>query len=386
MFLPPKHYKDIIPLYRNNNNKDITPNNLTYKLPTTGILLQHRFLKEFYYIPEYTSYAINKNGQIYNIRRDSLYTPLKIDPSNKMRNSASVNSDTKRNNHPGVYRLLAMTFIDHDSNYENMNVNHINGNKHDDRIENLEWLTHQENMIHAIETGLRSDNKPIDTKEYNTDYIKNFRSISTCATFYGVGENYLRKSIKLGIMKLSKDPKDWYYIKHKKDKWVNIEQFFIKKITNRHSTIDIPIKALNIFSGKIKEYDSLFMAGKELSIDRKSIKHHIEKDSLIPSKGYIFRFKDDMRPFPSFTDDQLYVLKRNIEENTHPSKFVLKRGYSVIDVTTNEKKIWTDYKELAEYLKISFEYLYRVLKEHNGSYLFNNKYQVSIINLEGTVE
>lgn len=33
-------------------------------------------------------------------------------------------------------------------------VNHINGNKKDDRVENLEWCTYSYNNIHAFDTGL----------------------------------------------------------------------------------------------------------------------------------------------------------------------------------------------------------------------------------------
>lgn len=45
-----------------------------------------------------------------------------------------------------VNRIIALTFIDNPLNKET--VNHINGNKLDNRIENLEWATHKEQIEH----------------------------------------------------------------------------------------------------------------------------------------------------------------------------------------------------------------------------------------------
>jgi len=52
-----------------------------------------------------------------------------------------------------VHRLVAKAFV---ANPRNLNeVNHINGVKNDNRACNLEWVTHSENINHAVKTGLQ---------------------------------------------------------------------------------------------------------------------------------------------------------------------------------------------------------------------------------------
>lgn len=52
-----------------------------------------------------------------------------------------------------IHRLVAEHFIDNPNNYKQ--VNHIDGNKENNRFDNLEWCTCEQNMKHSYKIGLR---------------------------------------------------------------------------------------------------------------------------------------------------------------------------------------------------------------------------------------
>lgn len=96
-------------------------------------------------IPNFNNYYINKDGQVAKIVNDKIR--LLNDRTNAYgyRRVSMVNDQGERKDRY-VHSILAKTFIPNPENKPQ--VNHINGNKADNKLENLEWVTSGENRAH----------------------------------------------------------------------------------------------------------------------------------------------------------------------------------------------------------------------------------------------
>lgn len=78
-----------------------------------------------------------------------------------------------------VHRLAAISFIENP--YEKPEVNHIDGNKQNNKLSNLEWVTGEENEKHAILNGLITAPKPVVGTHKATKKHFLFESINDAA-------------------------------------------------------------------------------------------------------------------------------------------------------------------------------------------------------------
>ena len=147
-----------------------------------------RWLK--YYIedmPE-SKYYISNKGRVYNFTTSTLLG-LHQNESGYFRFKIS---DSRKNNRlVFIHRAVALTFMPID-NAEILQVNHIDGNKSNNCVENLEWCTSKENNQHAHNVGLRSNiteiklNKTLADEIRHKYFVEKNISLSKLATEYNV--------------------------------------------------------------------------------------------------------------------------------------------------------------------------------------------------------
>ena len=100
-----------------------------------------------------------------------------------------------------VHRLMAIEFLPNPENKPC--INHIDGNKRNNTLDNLEWCTHSENMIHSFRTGLQKpqwagklgkENKMYKIVEQYTNegiFIRSFFGGAEASRITGIAQPYI---------------------------------------------------------------------------------------------------------------------------------------------------------------------------------------------------
>ncbi len=110
---------------------------------------------------EFENYAITEIGEIYSLKRIAGRSGKGISTKcNKMKLSSDNNgyqilslTKNKKRYTRSLHRLVAITFIPNPENKRT--INHIDGNKKNNNVSNLEWATYKENSDHAWENNLK---------------------------------------------------------------------------------------------------------------------------------------------------------------------------------------------------------------------------------------
>lgn len=98
-----------------------------------------------------------------------------------------IDGDGKRC-HRLIHRLVAEAYL---PNPENLpQVNHKDGNKHNNNVDNLEWCTAQENNVHAVKNGLRTGEKH---GIYCVVNGMTFKSISHAARYFNTSRYLVQR-------------------------------------------------------------------------------------------------------------------------------------------------------------------------------------------------
>ena len=147
--------------------------------------------KKFIYEGIETDYSVSTEGEV---RKDTTnYILSQSSQQDYKFVTLLINGQQKRMR---VHRMVAMTFIENPDNKPY--VNHINGIRYDNNVENLEWVTQSENIQHAVKTGLMQSGRKKAVIQYNLngDRMATFESASEAARQTGGSQSKITMCCK----------------------------------------------------------------------------------------------------------------------------------------------------------------------------------------------
>lgn len=306
-------------------------------------------------IPGFPFFVINRNGDIL-----SLKTGRPLSENINAYGYRCVNlydPDKTAWRHVNKHMCLARAFIKNNNIDKYYSVNHKDGNKLNNSLDNLEWCTIGENTDHAKDNGLYNLDKRCSARDLDTGEIIKFNSIREAMLYIGYGNSncislyrndngyiipkifYSKKLSKKFEIKLDSENRDWYY-----------------RIIVKDKPLSGPFQSKNISTGDILEFNDIMEMSKKLNIPYMRLNRVLNSNENLSVDGYLIRVKSNE---PWVTDFRP-VMESNLFK---------RKKYTIRNKDTSEVTVLNSGRELMRYLKCSKTSLRRLVEigaEING--------------------
>jgi hypothetical protein len=343
---------------------------LLYTDPITGT--------EYYQIPGFDDYGISKNGEVFDTTRGQALVPflslgyVRV----RIRKSKSVHPTryfTYKYMTAGIHRLLALTFLPPPSDPKQNQINHKDGNRCNNSLDNLEWCTQLENNMHALKNNLRSDNKHIEVKNLKTNEILHFYSLGECGDYFKVDKTnihwWLNKRKNLYPFQ------KYYIIRYADQDWPDvgdIETFLNKPYRYDHFHNGV-ICIHDVIHDKVVFTNRRLVASNYLDINEGTLYKYMDTDKLFNNQYRIRHLVDtDKDKFiqeyiqRGHNEEDIIYLYQNLR-NTIKNRCI---GCKLIDHKYNTISIHSSmteaYQTISKILKDTdkIHISYQVVKQH----------------------
>ena len=276
-------------------------------------------------IPGFPGYKISKDGRVFS---DYTREDMKLGINNGYYKLKLRVKGVYKNRF--VHRLAARTYLPNPHDYPK--VNHKDGNKLNNCIENLEWITSSDNVLHAYDNGLLI---------HHTTPVLQF-SLKSKGKELGRFKNMKEAFISTGdsISQISR-------CCNGENTRGNFYWEFESPETYVRSN-PVPVIQYELVSSFIREFDSIKEASEALNISSQGISR-LCKGKRRSIGGYIFKYKnpveeiledviswEEVSEYPGYRvsdDGRIYSEKSKIMMKTRKNA----NGYCVVDLTKSSK-------------------------------------------------
>lgn len=260
-------------------------------------------LDRFECVPGLEHLLISPEGEVYDIRARCFYQEAKGNYEYPAINAYGVGT-------LHIHRLLALAYLSCPGDPSIMEVNHKDGNKRNNALENLEWVTVSNNILHAYKTGLRPDNKPVLIKDLSTGKIERRYSLQECARYFKVNGEQISRYINNRDLYPYRGQ---YELIFEGEEWRGLTKQDIGKIRpgKPKSIVGLETETANVYV-----FNSMQAAADFLNVSCASVSGYVHTVEKKPLKGFILW---PMEGFKDNLDNSIYI-EKVINKPTAPKR------------------------------------------------------------------
>lgn len=226
-----------------------------------------------------TSYFITENGKCYNTKTGKYLQGQENYKNHYISYILTLPNGTKKRRY--AHRLVALAYIPNPDPVNKTEVNHIDGNKSNNCVDNLEWVTPMENTIHAMDNELRKTDHVFCFNK-NKELVAEYKTMREASNAVGVSWSLIQQELHKEIKALS-GGFFWSNTPNNNFQTVSYSNLGKSKVVYQYDK-----------KGKfINKYDSTGIAAKAIG----GVHSHIGeccRGKIKSYKGFVWRYAEDI--------------------------------------------------------------------------------------------
>lgn len=285
----------------------------------------------FYTIPGFSHYVVSPIGRVINVKSE---TELSGSTNPDGYHNFRLTGDDGHVLTWGRHRLLGYVFKNPGMEIKGRVVNHLDGVKGKDVLDNLEWTSYQGNAYHAGLNGLTEKCVPISVRDIDTGMVKYYPSMMSCADELGLTKDAISYRVEAGPVRVFPERKQ-YRKGHNEENWPIPENIHTSLLENGRRS---GVFCRNVLTGEVSFFEQQNHLATLLGVSAAAISTWLElpNQPVLPGLVQIKRFNDPT-PWREVRDPYL-----------EHEAFTGYKSVVVVHGPTNSQKVFLSAKQCAD--------------------------------------